>query len=161
MRGSSLIVFSAIAVALFAPVVLADDAKTSAAKAKPVAALVTMTPDQMSWVGSPGAPEVKMAVVWGDAAKGAHGAFHKFPAGWAAPLHTHSADVRLVVISGTLIQGTEAGVEAKLPPGSYSYQPHNVKHVTKCDTSSECVIFVVASGKFDITLVDGKKAAAK
>jgi len=32
-----------------------------------------------------------------------------------------------------------------------------VKHVTKCDTGGECVIFVVASGKFDLVPAEQKK----
>jgi beta-alanine degradation protein BauB len=158
--GVKRFVLPVVAVALFAPAVFADDAKASAPKAKPAASLVMVPADQLKWVANPGGPDMS-AVVWGDATKGPHGAFHKFPAGFTAPLHTHTADLRIVVISGTLIEGTEAGVETKLPSGSYVYQPHGVKHTTKCDAASECIIFVVASGKFDITMVDGKKAAAK
>jgi quercetin dioxygenase-like cupin family protein len=98
-----------------------------------------------------------MAVVWGDPAKGPHGAFHKFKPGFDAGLHSHSADMRIVVISGTIIAGAEGGAEKKLPPGSYEYQPHGVKHVTKCDAGSGCVIFVTASGKFDLTPAEAKK----
>jgi hypothetical protein len=36
-----------------------------------------------------------------------------------------------------------------------------VKHVTKCDTASACVIFAVASGEFDLVPVEGKKEAPK
>jgi len=84
-----------------------------------------------------------MAVVWGDPAKGPHGAFHKFKPGFTAPLHTHSSDIRFAVISGTMIASAEGGPERKLPPGSYEYEPHTVKHVTKCDAGSAggCVIF--------------------
>ncbi len=154
-------------VALCAAVVgvLAGSAFAEDAKAKPAAkpaakhaakaSLVSMTPDQMKWEPNPGDPNVKMATAWGDSSKGAHGAFHKFPAGWTSPLHTHSADLREVVISGTWTQKTEDGKETKLPPGSYVYQPHTVKHVSGCDAGSECVVFVVANGKFDLIPADG------
>ncbi len=145
----------ACTVALFAPAALAAEAKAGASKAKP--AFVTMTPDELKWVANPANADVQMAVVWGDPAKGAHGAFHKFKPGFDAGLHTHSADMRLVVVSGTLIAATEGAPERKLPPGSYEYQPHGVKHVTKCDPASPCVIFVVASGKFDLTPAGPKK----
>jgi len=150
----------ALAVALFAPAALAEEAKAGAPKPKPAAkpaALATMTPDELKWVANPANADVSMAVVWGDPAKGAHGAFHKFKAGFNAGLHSHSADMKLVVVSGTMIAATEGGPEKRLPPGSYEYQPHGVKHVTKCDTGSECIIFVVASGKFDLTPAEGKK----
>lgn len=145
---------------LIAPAILGAEAK-AAAKAKPAASLTLVTPDQLKWEANPGAPEVKMAPVWGDYKKGAHGAFHKFPAGFVAPLHTHSSDMRLVVISGTVIEATEDGKETRLPPGSYAFQPHTVKHVTKCDPASECVIYGTANGKFDIHMADAGAAAKK
>jgi anti-sigma factor ChrR (cupin superfamily) len=151
-----------LAVVLFAPAALAEEAKAGAAKAKPAAkpaALVTMTPDELKWVPNPANAEVLIAVTWGDPATGPHAAFHKFKPGWAAPLHTHSADLQIAVVSGTMIAGTEGGPEKKLPPGSYEYQPHTVKHTTKCDagSASGCVIFTVANGKFDLVPAEGKK----
>lgn len=160
MKSILRITLVALAVALFAPAALAEEANAGAPKPKPAAkpaALATMTPDELKWVANPANADVSMAVVWGDPTKGAHGAFHKFKPGFNAGLHTHSADMKLVVVSGTMIAATEGGPEKKLPPGSYEYQPHGVKHVTKCDTGSECIIFVVASGKFDLTPAEGKK----
>lgn len=153
----------ACVVVLFAPRGLADEAKTGAVKAKPAAhtaKLVTTTPDELKWVPNPGAPnDVLMAVVRGDSEKGAHSAFHKFKAGFKAPLHTHSSDIQLAVISGTLVTSTEGGPERKLPPGSYEFQPHTVKHTTGCDAASAdgCVIFAVSSGKFDLIPAEEKK----
>jgi anti-sigma factor ChrR (cupin superfamily) len=160
MKGILRTTLVALAVVLVAPAARADEAKAGATKAKPAArpaALVTMTPDQLKWVANPANADVSMAVVWGDPAKGPHGAFHKFKAGFDAGLHTHSADMKIVVVSGTVIAAAEGGPERKLPPGSYEYQPHGVKHVTKCDPASECVIFVMASGKFDLTPAEAKK----
>jgi anti-sigma factor ChrR (cupin superfamily) len=77
-------------------------------KAKPMSKgsasrLVTMPASDMKWMDldPKGAPGVKVADVWGDHTKGAYGAFIKFPAGWAAPLHTHTNDLKIVVVSGT------------------------------------------------------------
>jgi anti-sigma factor ChrR (cupin superfamily) len=163
MKGILRTILVALVAGLFAPAALADEAKAGAAKAKPAAkpALVTMAPADLKWVPNPANAEVTMAVVWGDPAKGPHAAFHKFKPGFNAGLHTHSANMQIAVISGTLIAGTEGGPEKKLPPGSFEYQPHGVKHVTKCDTGSECVIFVVASGKFDLAPAEEKKAEPK
>jgi anti-sigma factor ChrR (cupin superfamily) len=156
----------ALVVVLFAPAALAEEAKAGAAKAKPAAkpaTLVTMTPDELKWVPNPANAEIMLAVAWGDPATGPHAAFHKFKPGFKAELHTHSADMQLVVVSGTLIAGTEGGPEKKLPPGSCEYQPHTVKHTTACDigSASGCVIFAVASGKFDLVPAEGKKAEPK
>ena len=146
-----------LAVVLLAP---ADAAKAAAAKAKPAAKsakLVTMAPDDLKWVPNPANAEVMMAIVKGDPGKGPHAAFHKFKPGFSAGLHSHSSDFNIAVVSGTLIAGPEGGPEKKLPAGSYEYQPHGVKHTTSCDAGSECVIFVVASGKFDLTPADAPK----
>lgn len=134
------------------------DAHAANAPAKSVAKkAVTVTPDQLKWVPNADAPGAMTATAWGDPGKGPHGAFHKFPAGFVAPLHTHSADLRIVVISGTMTMSGEDGKETKLPAGSYFYQPNTYKHVTKCEAGSECVAFVVANGKFDIKMVEPKK----
>jgi hypothetical protein len=160
MKGILRTILVALVLVLFAPAALAEEAKAGAGKAKPAAEsamLVTMTPDELKWVPNPANADVMMAVVWGDPAKGPHGAFHKFKAGFDAGLHTHSSDMRIAVISGTMIAATEGGPERKLPPGSYEYQPHGVKHVTKCDAASDCIIFVVSSGKFDLKPVEAPK----
>jgi quercetin dioxygenase-like cupin family protein len=153
-------VLTACSLLFLAPAALADDPKPVAPKAKPAAGpagLVITTPDQLKWVANPANADVSMAVLWGDPAKGAHGAFHKFKAGFDAGLHSHSADMKLVVVSGTVIASPEGGPEKKLPAGSYEFQPHGVKHVTKCDPASDCVIFVVASGKFDLMPAEAPK----
>jgi len=135
---------------------LAADKKPAATKAKP--ALVTMSPDELTWTPNPAAPDqVSMATVWGDPAKGPHGAFHKFKAGFTAPLHSHSSDIRFAVVSGTMTLASEGGSAKKLPVGSYAFQPHGVKHVTGCEAGSDCVIFAVAAGKFDFIAADAKK----
>jgi hypothetical protein len=160
MKGILKTILVALVVVLFAPAALAEEAKAGTAKAKPAAkpaALVTMTPDELKWVPNPANADVMMAVVWGDPATGPHAAFHKFKPGFNAGLHSHSADMQIAVVSGTMIAAAEGGPEKKLPPGSFEYQPHSVKHVTKCDTGSGCVIFVVASGKFDLIPAEGKK----
>jgi quercetin dioxygenase-like cupin family protein len=153
-------VLVALVVVLFNPLFFAEEAKAGATKAKPAAkagGLVTKTPDELKWVPNPANADVQMTVVWGDPAKGAHGAFHKFKAGFNAGLHSHSSDIRIAVVSGTIITGPEGGPEKKLPAGSYEYQPHGVKHVTKCDAASECVIFAMSSGKFDLTPAEEPK----
>jgi beta-alanine degradation protein BauB len=105
-----------------------------------------------------GAPGVKIADVWGDHAKSGYGAFLKFPAGFLTPLHTHTSAIKIVVISGTYIQTPEGKAEHRMGPGSYVFQPGgNYKHISACDKSSDCVLFIESSGKFDLKPV----AAAK
>lgn len=98
-----------------------------------------------------GAPGVKVANLWGDHTKGAFGALFKLPAGFAAPLHTHTHAMKVVFLSGTYIQAPEGKAEARLGPGSYMMQPGgNYRHTTSCDKGSDCVFFVESDGAFDL-----------
>ncbi|MBA3727449.1 MAG: DUF4437 domain-containing protein [Armatimonadetes bacterium] len=109
-----------------------------------------------------GAPGVKVADLWGNHAKGAFGAFFKLPAGFAAPLHTHTYDMKVVIVSGTYIQAPEGKPEFRLGPGSYLMQPGgNYRHTTSCDKASDCVFLVESKGNFDLKPVNSGKAGAK
>ena len=128
----------------------------AALHAKDAGKPITMAKDQLTWVANSAAPGVMTATAWGDPEKGAHGAFHKFPAGFTAPLHTHSANSRIVVISGTMAMAGEDGKEMKFPAGSFYTQPNTFKHVTKCLAGSECVVYLEADGKWDMKPAEGK-----
>jgi anti-sigma factor ChrR (cupin superfamily) len=107
-----------------------------------------------------GAPGVKVADLWGSHRKGAFGAIFKLPAGFAAPLHTHTHDMKVVIISGNYIQGPEGKSEFELGPGSYLLQPGgNYRHTTRCDKTSDCVFLVTSNGAFD--LLPAQPAAAR
>jgi anti-sigma factor ChrR (cupin superfamily) len=105
-----------------------------------------------------GAPGVKIADLWGDHTKGAFGALIKFPAGFLAPLHTHTNTIKIVVVSGTFVQTPEGKGEARLGPGSYLYQPGgNYRHTSGCDKAADCVFLAQSEGKFDLMPVTGPK----
>lgn len=125
---------------------------------------VVVSAADMKWVDldPQRGPGVKIADVWGNHKTGGYGAFIKFPAGFAAPLHTHPNAAKIVVISGTFVQAPEGKPEFRLGPGSYLMQPGgSYKHTTTCDKASECVIFSESTGKFDIKMAEAPKAAAK
>lgn len=104
-----------------------------------------------------GAPGVKIADVWGDHTKSGFGAFLKFPAGFLAPLHTHTNAIKLVVLSGTYIQTPDGQAAQRMPAGSYVFQPGGTyKHISACDKASECLLFIQSTGKFDLKPVAGK-----
>lgn len=117
-------------------------------------AFVVKPAAEMKWDALPGAPPGPMlSVLWGDTTKGSYAAIEKFPAGFSAPLHTHSSDHKIVIISGTWIHGEPGKPEVKVGAGSYLFQPKNQRHSTACDAASECVFFIESSGKFDLKLV--------
>ena len=141
---------------------LSSTAFAEAAKAKAPAAgkAVLWAAGDLKWVDVPNFP-VKMAVLWGDPAKGAHGALHKFPAGFEAPLHHHTANHHVIVVSGTVTMTPEGEAAKTLGPGSYFSFTGMKKHTTKCEAGSECVLFVDCAGPWDIVLADAKKAEPK
>jgi len=109
-----------------------------------------------------GAPGVQIADLWGDHTKGAFGAFVKLPAGFAAPLHTHTHAMKVVFLSGTYIQAPEGKAEVRMGPGSYMLQPGgNYRHTTSCGKASECVFFLESEGAFDLVPVVGGNVPAK
>jgi hypothetical protein len=109
-----------------------------------------------------GAPGVEVVDLWGDHTKGAFGAYIKLPAGFAAPLHTHTHPMKVVFISGTYIQAPEGKSAVRLGPGSYMMQPGgNYRHTTTCDKASACVFFVESDGPFDLKAVEAAGPPAK
>jgi hypothetical protein len=98
-----------------------------------------------------GAPGVQFATLWGDLSAGAFGAFLRLPPGFASPLHTHTHDMKVVIVSGTYIQAPDGQAEFRLGPGSYLFQPGgDYRHTTSCDPASDCVFFVESDGGFDL-----------
>jgi hypothetical protein len=99
---------------------------TGAAKAPkpPASQLVVMPAGEMKWMDlDPGAPGVKVADLWGNHAAGAYGALFKLPAGFAVPLHTHTYDMKVVIVSGTYIQRRKASRSSGWDRGPTSCNP--------------------------------------
>ena len=165
MRARHILAFAVSFV--LAAAVLAQGSGEAKAKSAPkmkASGPVVMAAGDLKWtdLDPEHAPGVKIADLWGDHAKGGFGAFFKFPAGFAAPLHTHTNAVKIVIVSGTFIQGPEGKPEFRLGPGSYLMQPGgNYRHTTSCDKASECVFFAESSGKFDLKPAEAAKAPAK
>jgi hypothetical protein len=162
MRAGTVLVFSiALVMAMPAVVRPSEQAKAHSAKARQP----TFTPPaSLKWtdLDPKGAPGVKVADLWGDHAKGAFGAFLSLPAGFVAPLHTHTHDMKVVMVSGTYIQAPEGKPEVRLGPGSYMMQPGgNYRHTTSCDKASACVFFVESGAAFDLKPVQGASTATK
>jgi quercetin dioxygenase-like cupin family protein len=108
------------------------------------------TPDELSWSEVPDSGGVQVATLSGDFFKSAHRVMAKFPAGTAHPLHTHSAKVTVVVISGIFTFGAEGGPEKEYGPGSYLEVPGGFKHTSGCTAAGPCMVYQEGSGKFDM-----------
>jgi quercetin dioxygenase-like cupin family protein len=96
-----------------------------------------------------GPPGVMSATLWGNPTKGAYGGLTKFPAGFKAPLHYHTNDIKMVVIKGAY---TYKG--KKYGPGSYLFIPGGDKHESGGVEDSETIFFLEQPGKFDLNPID-------
>lgn len=106
--------------------------------------------EDLKWEPLAGGPLGVMSVMlWGDNTKGAYGGLTKFPAGFKAPLHTHTYATKIVVIKGAYTYNGK-----KYGPGSYVYVPAGVKHESGGVEDSESIFFIEQSGKFDLNLVE-------
>ena len=160
-RWGQILVLSVLLVVVAAFLTPAGAGETKSKMKASAKEFVVWPSEGLEWKALPDAPPGPMiAVISGDPGKGAYKGIEKFPAGFSAPLHTHAADHKVVVISGTWIHGEEGKPDVRLGPGSYLFQPAGQKHTTACDSASECVFFIDSSGKMTIKLVEEPKAAA-
>jgi hypothetical protein len=114
---------------------------------------------EIKWTEVPKSNGAQNADMWGNSKKGPHGAFHKFPGGWESPMHTHSATLKIAIVSGTYIYGGADGTKKELPAGSFVEIPGRLKHTSGCKAGGDCVIFTVASGRFDLKMAKGAAPA--
>ena len=120
--------------------------EASAQKKRMKKEAVLWTTDDLKWEPLAGGPPgLVSATLWGDQTKGAYGGFTKFPAGFKAPLHHHTSDMKIVVIKGAYTyKGKQYG------PGSYLFVPGGDMHESGGMDDSESIFFVEQTGKFDL-----------
>ncbi len=106
--------------------------------------------EDLKWEQLAGAPPgIMSAKLRGDNTKGAYSGFTKFPAGFKAPLHFHTNDMKIVVIKGAYTyKGKKYGA------GSYLSIPGGDKHESGGVEDSETIFFIEQSGKFDLVPVE-------
>jgi hypothetical protein len=111
----------------------------------PEVSFVEEAPDQPQRLGS----------LWGVRAQGAAGTYLKTPGGFEAPLHSHTADYRAVVIKGTWSHWIPANGEKEgeaLPVGSYWTQKANEPHKDACISAEECIILLINEEPYQTVL---------
>lgn len=91
----------------------------------------------------------QLGTLWGDAAKGPHGSLLRLPAGFVSPEHTHTGTYEAVVISGTVTNVEAGAAEIPMEAGSFYRQSGKTKHVTKCISKDECVLYIAQAAGFD------------
>lgn len=100
-------------------------------------------------------PGVKKKILWGND-DGPYGAFTKFNPGQTNPLHTHTNEVRVVVLQGAYIYKPQNGNERRVGPGSYLSIPAGDVHTSRGDPKEGALFYEESPGKFDLKLVDEK-----
>jgi quercetin dioxygenase-like cupin family protein len=99
-------------------------------------------------------PGASQSAVRGDPATGAHGAFTKFVPNFEAGPHTHTNDLRIVVVKGAYVYKPEQGDAIRVTPGQYLLIPGGVRHSTGSDAKEETIFYQEADGKFDFNPVE-------
>jgi mannose-6-phosphate isomerase-like protein (cupin superfamily) len=89
------------------------------------------------------------SVLWGDPRSGAYGRFNRFAAGFEDRPHYHSRDLRVVIVSGTMIVRIAAAASQEVGVGSYVMIPGGTPHTHSCKSGSPCVLFVQQEGPND------------
>jgi len=98
---------------------------------------------------SPLVPGVSSYVAWGDTAKGPFGGFTTFRPGFDAGMHTHTADVLLVVLRGAYLYRDDAGAK-RVGPGDFLRIPGGHKHWSGGDRKEGALFYQETFGKFDL-----------
>lgn len=99
-------------------------------------------------------PGVKKKILWGNHDVGPYGAFTKFDPGLTNPLHTHTHEVRIVVLQGAYIYKPQNGNERRVGAGSYISIPGGDVHVSMGDPKEGALFYEESPGKFNLKLVD-------
>jgi len=120
----------------------------SLASAQGAGKAVVAGKSDLKWVDL-GIPGVAAATVEGDMKKGASHFFLKYPAGLVTPLHHHSPDHYVTVLSGNLVLVVD-GKDHPVPPGSFFALTGKEPHAARCEGKEDCVMSVDARGPWDV-----------
>jgi len=109
---------------------------------------VAVTADALAWQEMPAKGSgVMIATVSGDYTQGAWAGFVRFPAGSKSGVHTHSSDLKIVVVSGTFHYGSTPDTERNYGAGSYVFIPANLPHSNSQPQGA--LLYTEQPGKFD------------
>jgi quercetin dioxygenase-like cupin family protein len=108
---------------------------------------------EIKWVENPAMKGAWIAPLWGDPSKGAYGALKKVTAGTEFGWHTHTADQKVVAVSGVFDFQLEGQDPKELVAGSWVFLPGGTKHKTACKAGADCVFFEEQPGKSDLVPV--------
>ena len=120
---------------------------------------VMMSMTDMKWTELPERKGMQFALLSGDPKTGAYTQMRKVPAGTDNPLHSHSSELKNIIITGVWYTGADDASAKDFGPGSIVVMPGNWVHVSGCRSGSDCVFYQEGNGKFDFK--PSKSSAAK
>ena len=154
---SAILILAAIAVAMNARQMTKTEANQDAAATTPL--MVSL--DDMKWTGLPERPGMQFALLSGNPSSGAYTQMRKVPAGTDNPLHSHSSEIKNVIVKGVWYTGADAASAKGFGPGSVVVMPGNWVHVSGCRPGAECVFYQEGKGKFDFKPSTAKSSEMK
>jgi quercetin dioxygenase-like cupin family protein len=104
---------------------------------------------ELKWIELPEVKGTQFAVLSGDLKTGPYTQMRRVPAGTDNPLHTHSSEIKNVIIQGVLYTGVNLAAAKDFGPGSVIVMPADWMHVSGCRPGSVCVFYQEGKGKFD------------
>ena len=111
--------------------------------------------EAMKFASIPGLPACTPgSVESGDPTKGAFIVLAKMPAGCTVPWHWHSANERLMLVSGVAQVETKDGKPLQLEAGGFAMMPAQHVHLFRCERA--CLLYVDSDGAFDIHYVNAQ-----
>lgn len=115
--------------------------------------VVWLDSSDVSWVAhGDGTTGAEMAFLWGTPKDGElSGTFVKLPAAFSGALDTGGADLKAVLVKGKMTHAAgQLAPSQELSAGSYFGSEGDVAHSLSCAADRECVIYVRASGKYQV-----------
>jgi hypothetical protein len=138
---------------LFVIMVAAILATAALAEERSVPVMMSFT--DMKWTELPERKGMQFTVLSGDPKSGPYTQMRKVPAGTDNPLHTHSSELKNVIISGVWYTGVDMESAKDFGPGSIIVMPADWVHVSGCRAGSDCVFYQEGKGKFNFNPATG------
>lgn len=151
-RSRMRILWVAVAVAFLSTPMLAQEGTQRQKNETPL--MVSFA--DLKWVELPERKGMQFAVLSGDPKVGPYTQIRKVPAGTDNPLHSHSSEIKNVIISGLWFTGPDAASAKDFGPGSVVVMPADWVHVSGCRVGSDCVFYQEGKGKFDFKPAAGQ-----
>jgi hypothetical protein len=104
---------------------------------------------ELKWIALPEVAGMQFSVLSGDPKTGEYTQMRKVPAGTHNLLHSHSSELKNIIISGIWYTGTDSVSAKDFGPGSIVVMPADWIHVSGCRPGSDCIFYQEGKGKFD------------